>query len=289
MRAACCLVVAGAVAGIAPVVSAQELRSVSFGDRNRPYIELFADANLKSVLAQSTGANPQTAAASLGLMYRTGSVVGNLLVNAIGQSGPVRRNVGASLLAPAAGPSLSAGLLDLALRISSLGPLCQDLGLHAYGSVSSAKWAYTPSNGSEREYGAVIGGAGGTVRCVMFSGPLSSSDAGSSSDGGENRVAAYLEAGSSFRTIGGEIADATNDAVRFALLGTVDKPQWGVEATFGLEFNGVKAALTYYGFQNDVRGMSGGQVLAGFSVQSALFRGFLDRRRPEYVPPRRRR
>ncbi len=286
---ACCLVVAGAVAGIASGVSAQELRSVSFGDRNRPYIELFADANLKSVLAQNTGGNPQTAAASLGLMYRTESVVANLLVNAIGQAGPVRRNVGASLLAPAAGPSLSAGLLDLAFRIGSLGPLCQDLGLHAYGSVSSAKWAYS-SGGSETEYGAVIGGAGGTLRCVMFSGPLSSSDASSSSsEGGENRVAAYLEAGSSFRTIGGEVADATNDAVRFALLGTVEKPQWGVEATFGVEFNGVKAALTYYGFWNVVRGMSDGQVLAGFSVQSALFRGFLDRRRPEYVPPRRRR
>jgi hypothetical protein len=274
----------------ASTLDAQELRTVSFSDRDRPSVELFADANLKSLLAQNTGGNPQTAAGSLGLTYRTESVIAHLMVNAIGQADPVRRNFGATLLIPASGPSLSAGLADLAIRIGSAGSVCQAVAIHAYGSLGSAKWRTTPAGGAETEYGVVVGGAGGTLRCVMFSGALTGEGGGSSGEG-ENHVAAFLEVGPSFRTVGGEIANADNDAVRQSLLGTTEKGHWGVEATFGLEFNGVKAALTYYGFSNDVPGMNDGQVVAGFSVQTALFRGLLNRprREPEYLPPRRRR
>jgi hypothetical protein len=74
-----------------------------------------------------------------------------------------------------------------------------------------------------------------------------------------------------------------------ALLNTTEKGHWGVEATLGLEVNGVKAGVTYYGFWNEVPGMSDGQVVAGLSVESALLRGFLNRPRPSYSPPRRRR
>jgi hypothetical protein len=264
----------------------QGLRTVSFGDRDRAYVELFADGNLKSLLSQNSGANPQTAAGSLGLTYRTESFLAHLLVNAVGQSEPVRRNHGSSLLAPASGPSLSAGLLDLALRIASLGPVCEDLALRAYGSVSSSKWISAPSTASEAEYGVVVGGAGGTLRCVMFSGPLSTG--GDVTGGGDNHVAAYLEVGPSFRTMGGEIAESQNEAVRLALLGTTERPQWGVEASLGLEVNGFKAGLTLYNFPGDIPGMTDGQVVAGFSVQTALLRGFLSRP-PRYDPPRRRR
>ena len=284
------LALATVVLTVASALDAQELRTVSFGDRDRPYVELFTDANLKSLLAQNTGGNPQTAAGSLGLTYRTESVIAHLMVNAIGQADPVRRNFGASLLAPASGPSLSAGLADLAIRVGSAGPVCQAVAVHTYGSLSSAKWRTTPSGGAETEYGAVVGGAAGTLRCVMFSGALTGADGGSAGEG-ENHVAAFLEAGPSFRTVGGEIANADNDVIRQALLSTTEKGHWGVEATFGLEFNGVKAALTYYAFSNDVPGMNDGQVVAGFSVQTALFRGFLNRPRqePEFLPPRRRR
>jgi len=279
------LAVIGSLA--ARTLPGQTLRSAAFGERDRATVELFADANLKSLLAQNTGGNPQTAAASLGLSYRTESFIAHLLVNAIGQSDDVRRNFGAALLMPASGPSLGAGLLDLTFRIGSLGSLCQGLAVHAYGSVSSGTWVDAPGNGAE--YGAIVGGAGGTLRCLLFSGSFSQDpDRIVEAPGAGNRVAAFLEVGPSFRTIGGEIADADNNNVRLALLNTTEKPHWGVEATLGLEVNGVKAGVTYYGFWNDIPGMSDGQVVAGVSVESALLRGFLNRPR-NYDPPRRRR
>jgi hypothetical protein len=283
--------VALAVGLLAPRLAAgQTLRSAVFGDRDRASVELFADANLKSLLAQNTGGNPQAAAGSIGLSYRTESFLAHLLVNAIGQSDPVRRNFGASLLLPASGPSLGAGLIDLSVRIASLGPLCQSLGLHAYGSVSSGTWVDAPVGATEPEYGVIVGGAGGALRCVMFSGSFSQDpDRVAEMSASGNRIAAFLEVGPSFRTIGGEIADADNSDVRLALLNTTDKGHWGVEATLGLEVNGVKAGVTYYGFWNEIPGMSDGQVVAGLSVESALLRGFLNRPRPSYSPPRRRR
>ena len=265
--------------------SAQTLRTAAFGDRDRPTIELIADANLRALLAQNTNSNPQSAAASLGLTYRTESVLATLLVNAVGQSEALRRDFGASLLAPATGPSLSAGLIDLAFRIGSLGSLCQALAIHAYGSVGSARWRF--GSNEDEEVGVVTGGAGGALRCLFFSGSVGGAD---NAGGDGSRVAAFIEGGPAFRTLGGEIASASNESLRLSLLGTIDRPQWGAEGTLGLEFNGVKAALTYYSFQNDIPGMSDGQVVAGFSVQTALFRGLLDRprREPDYRPRRRR-
>jgi hypothetical protein len=282
--------VALAIVILAPQLAAgQTLRSAVFGERDRASVELFADANLKSLLAQNTGGNPQSAAGSLGLTYRTESFLAHLMVNAIGQSDPVRRSFGASLLLPASGPSLGAGLVDIAFRIGSVGSLCQSLALHAYGSASSATWIDAPAGATEPEYGAIVGGAGGTLRCVMFSGSFSQDPDRLPDDApGGNRIAAFLEVGPSFRTIGGEIADADNNDVRLALLNTTEKGHWGMEATLGLEVNGVKAGVTYYGFWNDIPGMSDGQVVAGLSVESALLRGFLNRR-PNYTPPRRRR
>jgi hypothetical protein len=270
-------------------LAAQTLRSAVFGERDRATVELFADANLKSLLAQNTGGSPQSAAGSVGLAYRTESVLAQLLVNAVGQSDPVRRNFGASLLLPASGPSLGAGLLDLAFRFASLGSVCQSLAIHAYGSVSSGTWIDAPAGATSPEYGTIVGGAGGALRCVLFSGSFSQDPDRLADAPLGNRVAAFVEVGPSFRTIGGEIADADNNDVRVALLNTTEKGHWGVEATLGLEVNGVKAGVTYYGFWNEVPGMSDGQVVAGLSVESALLRGFLNRPRPSYSPPRRRR
>ena len=82
---------------------------------------------------------------SLGVVYRDGNrTLVQALVNTVGQAEPVRGNYGTSLLAPASGKGLSAGLIDIAYRVSKPNtvPICGTLAIHFYTSVfaSSARF-----------------------------------------------------------------------------------------------------------------------------------------------------
>lgn len=254
--------------------AAQGLRAAAFGATGSKYVEVFADGNLKAALGQKSDDNPQSASGSLGVLYRTDKLIAQFVINAVGQAEAVRGNFGASLLPPASGNSLSAGLMDITWVLVDDRALCNTVAVHSYVSVSSAKWIHTPASSTEQEYAVVTGGGGAGMRCQFFGGPVVP-NADDDPDENSNTVAVYLDVGLAFRTIGGDVASTANDAVRESLLGTTKRQRLGVEVGLGIQVNGVKAGLTFYGFHGEIPGLSDGQVVAGFSVQSAIFKGFM--------------
>ncbi len=273
---------------------AQSLRASSSGP-NR--IVVFADGNLRAALGQDDAA--QSAAGSLGVGYRSGHLGAQFVINAVGQATPIRENFGSSILAPGSGTSLSAGLLEVTYELSDRGtiPICGTFIGRGYASVSSAEWVDTATTNTQEEqrYGVVSGGGGIGLRCEFFGGqvvnpprtntvevanhpartdsvevvdPLDSVE-------GANEVAVYLDLGLALRTIGGDIASTANDALRTRLLGSDKSLRAGLELGLGIQVNGLKAGLTFYGFGGEVPGLSDGQVIAGFAVQTPIFQGVL--------------
>ena len=97
----------------------------------------------------------------------------------------------------------------------------------------------------------------------------------------ETPVGALLDVGVALRAIGGDIASSGNhDKLATAIPGAA-KVHVGLELGLQLHVSGAKASLTYYAFRGkDVPGLTRGQVVAGFSVQSPLFQGKLVSAKP---------
>lgn len=231
--------------------------------------EVFADGNIKDVVGGN--ADETTASGSLGLGYSDGRFIVSALVNAVGTATPLTENFGSALLAPAAGASLNAGVLDL--RWSAAGRpgrgICGAYGLHAYASVSSARWQ---ADSAGTTFGVVTPGVGIGPFCQLLN------IKESSPDGGDSRtLAAVLDVGVAVRGIAGDIAQSANDSVRSFLLNGDQRTRVGVEVGLALQLNGLKAGLTLYAFPGEVPGLSDGQVIAGFSVQSPLLSGKISR------------
>ena len=255
----CCL------AGLATPLGAQTLRSPLSLKDAKASVEVYADGNLKNALGgENTG---PIAAASLGLGIGIGQFSFDLLVNTIGTASALRKDFGNTLLAPASGTSLAAGLVDVRWfagnKPSDRVPAS---GIRAYGSISSARWQVDTT--LSETTGVVVGGAG-MGGFLTLRGHVDA-DAGKKSNG----VSALLDVGLAVRAIGGDIASAGNQTKLDAAIGG-SKFRMGFELGLQLSINGAKAGLTYYYFGGDVAGLSRGQVVAGFAVQSALFSGEL--------------
>jgi hypothetical protein len=139
-------------------------------------------------------------------------------------------------------------------------------GVRSYGSISSARWQVSPA--PAEAIGAVVGG-GGLGGFLALRGHVAADAARSN-----NAVAALLDLGVAFRAVGGDIASATHKTDFDNTIGG-SKMRLGLELGLQLAVNGAKAGLTCCCFGGDVPGLSRGQVVAGFSVQSALFEGDL--------------
>ncbi|MDQ3136411.1 MAG: hypothetical protein M3Q93_02360 [Gemmatimonadota bacterium] len=227
--------------------------------------EVYADGNLKDVVGSTDGTT--SASGSLGVSYATEAFSVNLLVNAVGNATPLRDNFGTALLAPAAGSSLNAGVVDVrwnAAQEPKKG-LCGTFGLRGYGSISSARWQ-TDTSGTTA--GVVTPGAGLGGFCQLLSvHPSAPAETEARS------LSAVLDIGLAVRGIGGDIAQTANDTIRMRLIGSDTRTKVGLEIGLALQVNGIKAGLTYYSFPGETPGLSDGQVIAGFSVQSAFLHG----------------
>lgn len=100
-----------------------------------------------------------------------------------------------------------------------------------------------------------------------------------------------LDLGLALRGIGGDIAQSANDSLRTRLIGSDKRTKVGLEIGVALQVNGIKAGLTYYSFPGEIPGLSDGQVIAGFSVQSSFLSGKITRaltsgERKELAQPR---
>lgn len=296
--------------------SAQGLRAAVFIAPGGKYVEVFADGNLKTAVGQED--NLQLASGSLGVTYVTDRTLANFVVNAVGNNPVLKDGFGASLLAPASGNSLRAGLLEVTVRPfvryvrdplkDSAGDVIRDsvsgkpkpgkpnwdkeqltsgfgrrFGVRWYASVSSAEWEDITAAGTEGDsptVGAVALGAGLGTRYYFLGGMLSPDTTpvevptSVETMAGKDMVAVYLDIGGAFRSIGGDVASDDNVPRRIAFLRTDQRTKVGLEIGLGIQANGLKAGLTFYQFSGDIPGFSHGQVIAGFSVQSALFRGF---------------
>ena len=235
---------------------------------------VFADGNLKDVLGKKEGASSPSG--SLGASIATHRITASFLINAVGAAAPVDKDFGSSLLAPASGSGLSAGLAELryALKTVKLDGICAGHGIRLYGSVSSARWKRSPDDSTY--IGAVIPGGGGGLYCQFVN---HYEEALKDNDGKDTReerlLAVMLDAGLAIRAIAGDVTHEANDTLRIRILGTDKRTQWGIEVGVSIQYNGLKAGLTYYRFPRQIPGFSRGQVVAGFSVETALAKGSL--------------
>jgi hypothetical protein len=64
------------------------------------------------------------------------------------------------------------------------------------------------------------------------------------------------------------------------LLGDTKRNFFGFEFGLGLEYNEIKAGLSYYRMNGNVAGLSHGQVVAGISIQANLNSGNVQPEQP---------
>lgn len=247
------------------------LDSTATVDGKRPiFIELYADGNVRKALQDAGGG--QVAAGSLGINVRTPHWASDLLVNTAGTQDALRRGFGTSVLAPGAGGSLSSGLLEARLMIGKATSRRRP-GVRAYASANSSTWQ--PDTAKPAMSVAVAGlglgafyGIGGTI-------PVSTTENDSGATQTRRRISAVLDAGFAWRSIGGDVAGPSGDAVR-RLVGMDRGHMGGAEVGATVTYSGLKAGVTYYRFPGDMPGLSHGQIVAGFAVQTSLAGGLLN-------------
>jgi hypothetical protein len=90
----------------------------------------------------------------------------------------------------------------------------------------------------------------------------------------QKAVAMVLDVGLAGRHLRGDLFD--QEAVRKALLnGDTRRNFYGLEIGLGIQYEQIKAGITYYFMNGRVNGLSHGQVVAGVSVQANLNSGRL--------------
>lgn len=264
---------------LAPGALAQTLAPLSFlpdeeaaPDDSLPFVEIFADGGVRSGV---TGDSDDGAATgSLGVQLTTrlqGRPIGAAFtVSVIGASSQVESEYGASMLAPASGSTLDAGLAEARWQ-EILGPL----DLRGYGSVATSDWSVPvgpdglfDAAGTPETFGMGVLGGGLLVGKTLLSGEVATT-----------KVAVVMDAGLSFRALFGDLSANANDSLRTSFLGTDDTLFGGAEIGLAIQVNGVKAALTFYQYaerdESSITGLTDGQVVAGIAVQAPIVSGQL--------------
>jgi hypothetical protein len=136
-------------------------------------------------------------------------------------------------------------------------------GAHVYGSVSSARWV-TGSSPAETDQTTNVGimGLGTAVTYELLRGKVD-----------ENFVFAAIDLGPAYRGLFGDIASKGNDELKRRLYGSSAENWGGLELGLALQLNLLKGGINWYYFNGNSKGLSGGQIVAGFSIQANLFSG----------------
>lgn len=177
---------------------------------------------------------------------------------------------GRTLLAPGSGGVLS-GQLDL--RMSGLA--LPALGVRAYGGIQRAAWRI-PYGTADTTMGVVTAGAGlgGFVRLFDYTKPTQEASESQAAEP-STTVALVLDAGWAMRALGGDLNGSSAKPVLQAAFGGSDRTLfWGPEVGLSIQFNSLRAGVTYYGFASHdahVPGFSGGQIVGGLAVSTAFF------------------
>ena len=246
-------------------------------------VEVFGDGNVKGTVGQSDQAT--AAAGSLGMRYRDGTFVVTGSINVAGTNTTATKSFGATLLSPATGGPLNAGLIDVRMprlvSVNNCKPskdrtgkiksrkvakvLCT-FGLHVYGSAATTRWATAQTtDGAVTDSADVpFWGFGAGPSVTFFSGTIGEA-------GHQKPVSMVLDVGLVSRHLRGDLY--SQDAIRQSLLGTTKKDFYGLELGLGLQYDNLRAGFSYYFLNGDVPGLSHGQVVAGVSIQANLVGG----------------
>lgn len=244
--------------------------------RAEPRVEVFGDGNVKGTVGQDNEAT--AASGSLGMRYNDGTFVVTGLINIAGTHSTATRSLGATLLSPATGGPLNAGLVDLrmphllsvttcrAKNLNSWNSALCTFGFHIYGSVATTRWATRTNAGGAVTDSADVPfwGFGIGPSVTFFTGKLGQGD-------DAKPVSMVLDAGFVSRHLRGDLF--SQDTLRSRLLGGTKKDFYGLEFGLGLQFGNVRSGFSYYFLNGDVAGLSHGQVVAGVSIQANLIGG----------------
>jgi hypothetical protein len=289
-----------ALAAIASTARLQAQTLQAIASSNPPRVQLFLSGNLRDVVGQSEQGAQGTGA--LGMRYIGPAYVATGLINVAGSFDTVDAGFGATMLPPANGRGLNAGLLDIrrrylfgkdehCRRIHDLrfvadslrnahaevpkemqGRVVCSLGLHTYLGVSTSRWA-TAKDPETDTVTATIDvpswGAGIGLTYTFIDDRFEDKD-----------LAMVLDAGLATRNLRGDLAADRRKVLRGDLIGTDRRNFYGLEVGLGIQYDNIGAALTYYFFGGDVDGLSHGQVVAGVSIHASLNDWFLGGPRP---------
>jgi hypothetical protein len=230
-------------------------------------VQLYADGNIRKALQDAGGG--QVAAGSLGLTISAAQSTFDILLNTAGSTDALRRGFGTSVLAPGSGGNLSSGLIDWRLFLDNAS-VRRKPGIRAYASASSVSWQ---PDTAKSPVSAAIGGLGlGVFYGIGGRVQVKSTEDSTKT---ENKViSAVLDLGVAYRSIGGDVVLAANEAAR-GLVGADNVKRAGLELGATLVYSGLKAGVTYYVFGGDMPGYSHGQLVAAFAVQTILLGGHL--------------
>lgn len=244
-------------------------------------VALYADGNLRKAVQEGGGG--QVSAGSLGASFASPNWSLDLLVNAAGSQDALRRGFGTTVLAPGAGGSLSAGLVEFRRLFNPVRraksedtalPPRRRWGGRAYASASATRWQ--PDTAQPSVDLSVTGAGAGLFFAIGGTIPTGAAPAAGNTEPQQKPLFLVLDLGPAYRRVGGDALRAQNDQFRQSV-GLVGIRRVGLEAGALISFNGLKAGVTYYNFGGDMPGYSRGQVVAGFAVQTTLASGTLSK------------
>jgi hypothetical protein len=233
--------------------------------RDSMVVSVFGNGNVKTAIADTTGTTRVQGA--IGVVRSTCSADFTVQLNVAATSDTIRGTFGTSLLAPATGGFLKAGLVDFraanALRVGRLGRI----GLHFYTTVSTSDWG-VPGADSLVFQATVVGLGAGIYKQLLrndFDGTF---------------VAVGLEIGAAYRGLYGDLTGDRNAPIRIRMLGSEAQHFLGPEVGFSLQVSQLRGGLHFYYFPStEIPGLGRGQVVAGFALQGGLISRRVERLR----------
>lgn len=239
-------------------VAAQTLTSLPPRTLGRDSIQVrvFADGAVRaSVAGQGDGST--ASAGSIGVSVLSARSQFTTQISVATANDTLRDGYGTSILVPASGGRLAAGLVDVRLP-----KVYRQWGVHTYASASSASWFTKNPQATDETIGVAIAGLGASLYREVINQPL----------GPDNSAAVLVDVGLAYRGLFGDIANSEQQATETKLrtLGTDSEHFIGLELGLTIQVNDVRAALGFFFFDTDATGLGDGQLVAAFSLQGGL-------------------
>lgn len=234
------------------------------------YVQIYADGAIRGAALGDQGTPSGTGSLGVRVGYDKKSFFAR--INVASTVDTIAGGFGGVVLSPATGGSFKSGILDFERECGWLQKLiCRGgatgRGFHLYGTAAASTWA--DSLGAME---AVILGGGMLFYKDIAKGFIAGDSA--------NSVRVKFEVGPSFRRVAGYLGSGAAEARRESVLGTTSAWFAGLEMGLNIQFGVVTGALQVYMYSDlqkspAVPGITGGQLVALFSIGGPIFSGSL--------------